>query len=149
MTGIPCPSIYVGPTSDTEDQTPVAQDIDRCSVFRLANTVVEGQQADSHPEVNPLGALRCRCCDDQRRGHNRKFGGEVQFGQPDSIEAKAIAVLDLAQGLAIALALGLPRSTRQLKEKAEFHHRAPLHGNSALQRHVLASPMVRRPLGRL
>jgi hypothetical protein len=35
----------------------------------------------------------------------------MQFSQPGSIEAETIAMLDLGQGIAIALAFGLPGST--------------------------------------
>jgi hypothetical protein len=95
-----------------------------------------------------LRALRGCGRDDQGRGHDREFGEEVQLGQPGSIEAKAVAVLNLSQGIIITLALGLPWSTGQLKEKPEFHDHAPLDGDCALPRNVVASMIAMRRWGR-
>src|SRR5260370_1153466 len=71
--------------------------------------------------ANAAGALRQRTGYQQRGRHDGKGREEMQLSQPGHVETERVSVLDLHQGVFVALQGALLRGAGQLIKRAKLH----------------------------
>ena len=104
-----------------EFQAAVTQHIDHGASSTVRSGCWSGSRATVRAETNTARVLSNDCGKDQRRGHDREGGVEVQLGQPGCVKAEPVGMLNLLQSLLIAGRRVLLGRARQLVEQTEFH----------------------------
>ena len=111
---------------DAEDQPALAYVIDSGDFLGQSQRVAQRQHLHGDADFHPLGAG----CDSgghgKRRGEHRSGRGDMQFGQPDDIEAVSFRRIHLFEGLRERG--GVIHSGRALEfmKHTEFHGHYPL-----------------------
>src|SRR5882672_2716451 len=87
---------------------------------------LRGEDLDGDADLDAPGTGGQRRRDHQRRRKYRSILLEMDFGEPDGVEAHVLRRLHLAERLVEGRRLAHPRRARELREQAEFHLALPL-----------------------
>ena len=109
-------------SAHAELQPAMAQQVEHRRLFRQADRVVEGQNADAGADADLLGAGGHVREDGRQRGEDAVPAG-VMLRHPDRIEAQLFGELDLLQGFIIypALGAGVFLQPRGKDKQGKFH----------------------------
>ena len=88
--------------------------------------MAQRKDLDGDANFDAPGARRQRGGDHQGRGKYRSILLEMDFGEPDGVEAQILGRLHLAERFVERRGVAHPRRARELREQAEFHPALPV-----------------------
>ena len=115
----------LGAPPDAKYRPTIRQQVQRGHFFSKPNRLVQRHQIHRGAYLDPIGYLGDGRRKQQWGGHDGESGVEVQFGQPNLVEAEFVRQLGLGHSVLVTEPGSLLDTAGQLVKNPKFHFNIP------------------------